>query len=123
MHGAGFAEPRGLEVLRHGIGRRQPDDPMPGRFVCLADHAQRIALAGAGPPLDQFQSAGIDRMHKRALLVRAQPTLLAKIEGHRRRHRQPRACRRGPRHRRAPPFLFAHRPVVNRPARSPVSRS
>jgi hypothetical protein len=87
MHGAGLGEPRGLHVLRHGIGRRQPDDPMPGLLMRLADHAPRMALAGPCPPFDQFQPAGSNRMHKRLLLVIAQPTLLEHIKGHRQWHR------------------------------------
>ena len=72
MDGAGFAETSGLQVLRHDIGRRQPDDPIPGALVCLADHSERVALAGPGPTLDQFKPAAGDRIVKRGALVGAQ---------------------------------------------------
>ena len=110
VHGAGLLEPRGLQVLRHGIGRRQPDDAMPGRFVGLADHAQRMALAGAGPPFDQFQPAGSDRMHKRSLLVIAQPASLQHIEGQCQRHRGTARIGEGRGIGECVLFLFAHRP-------------
>ena len=54
VDGASIAEPVRLQVLRHGVGRGQSHDAVARRLVRLAYRRQCVALARAGPALDQL---------------------------------------------------------------------
>jgi hypothetical protein len=53
MDRAGVAEAIAQHVLGDRVGRRQPDYPAAARLVRLADGGHRVALAGAGKPMDE----------------------------------------------------------------------
>jgi hypothetical protein len=71
VHRPGLFEPVRLQVLSHGIGRRQPQHRVARRLVRRADRPQRVALAGPGPALDDPQPADTAHVLERRPLVRA----------------------------------------------------
>ena len=72
MRRAGLGKPVRLQVLRHGVGRRQADHPPARLLVRVADRLQDVALPGPCPALDDLQPAGADRVVERLALIRAQ---------------------------------------------------